>query len=364
MKTKLLFFLLIFFNFFCQTKQEGFVINAITDLPEGTTVYLIELTLVKDRGDFNSKIIDSATVSDNKFSFKGKLSVEYAHMMIRTDDPSQYKYIYVQNTSMTFNSKGRSLTEASVSGSTIQDQANQYAAIDKTFEDKLDSIETLAMEAEESQRGSFITAYQNIETAQYAALANLIRKNPNYDLSSYWLMFLQNDIAEETTKELYEGLSERVKQNAYSAIVLSHIQNSLKLEIGLPAPDIILSDSSGKEVKLSAFKGKYVLIDFWASNCGPCRVENVNLAKIHNTYASKGLEILSVSIDLDESKWKKAIKKDGIFWISVWDSKRKFDRLYDVTSIPTNYLVDPNGIIIDKYLRGSLLPKKLDKLLE
>lgn len=87
------------------------------------------------------------------------------------------------------------------------------------------------------------------------------------------------------------------------------------------------------------------------------------LAKIHNTYASKGFEILSVSVDLDEKRWKQAAKKDGIFWSSVWDSKRKFDRIYDVSSLPTNYLVDPNGVIIAKYLRGSALPKKLDELL-
>lgn len=365
MKTLPLFILIVLFLFSCiQPKHDGFVINGTTDLPDGSKVYLTEFTFLKERGDFDPKIIDSTTISDGQFSFKGKLPVDYAHMMIRGENPSEYKYIYVVNAEMIFDAKGTSLKDARISGSYIQDQANQYNATDNVFENKLDSIETLAMGTEEddSLRGVYMTAYQDVETAQYAAVSNLIRSNPDYELSSYWLMFLQHDVSEETTKELYEGLSEKVKKNVYSEVVLNHIQKSIKLEVGLQAPEIVLADSTGKEITLSNYKGKYVLIDFWASSCGPCRLENINLAKVYNAYKSKGFEIFSVSVDLSESKWKQAMKKDGVLWTSVWDSKRKFDKLYDVSSLPTNYLVDPNGVIIDKYLRGSALPEKLEEI--
>lgn len=367
MKPLPLFILIALFLFSCtQPKHDGFVVNGLTDLPDGSKVYLTELTFLKDRGDFDSKDIDSTTVSDGKFVFKGKVPAGYVHMIIRGEDRYEYKYIYVTNSEITFDAKGTSFINAKVTGSPIQDQANQYYAIDKIFENKLDSLETRVMKTkkEDPLRGIYMTAYQDVETAHYAALANFIKENPDYDLSSYWLMHLQQDIAEETTKEVYEGLSDRVKQNAYSAVVLEHIQKSVKLELGSLAPDIILADSTGKEIKLSDYKGKHVLIDFWASTCAPCRLENPNLAKIYNAFKDKGFEILSVSVDLDAQRWKQAAKKDGIFWPSVWDSKRNFDRLYDVSSLPTNYLVDPNGVIIDKYLRGSALPKKLDELLK
>lgn len=264
MKTLPLFTIVALFLFSCtQPKHDGFVINGSTDLPDGSKVYLTEFTFLKDRGDFDSKTIDSTTVSAGKFSFKGKIPAAYAHMQLHGEDPAEYKYIYVMNTEMTFDAKGTSFYHAMVTGSSVQDQANQYYATDHAFEHKLDSIETLVMETtkEDPLRRTYMSAYQDIETAQYAATANLIKQNPDYDLSSYWLMHLQQDIAEETTKELYEGLSERVKQNQYSAVVLEHIQKSVKLEIGLQAPEIILADSTKKEIKLSDYKGKYVLID-------------------------------------------------------------------------------------------------------
>lgn len=365
MRTLPLLTLLVFLSFACsQTRHNDFTINGLTDLPDGSKVYLVEHSFLKERGDFDSKTIDSTTVSNGEFTFKGKLFTAYAHMQIHGED--HYRYIYVVNSPMTFDARGTTFNNAKVSGSAIQDQANKYAALDNVYENKLDSVETLAMDVkpEDSLGRIFMTAHMDIETAQYAATANLIRANPDYDLSSYWLMGLQESVAEETTKELYEGLSERVKQNVYSWVVLEHIQKSLKLEVGSQAPDIILADSTGKEIKLSAFRGKYVLVDFWSSMCGPCRVENTHFGKIYNMYKDRGFEVLSVSVDLNESSWKKAMKKDGVFWPSVWDSKRKFDRLYDVDSLPTTYLVDPNGVIIDKYLRGSALPKKLDELLK
>ncbi|MES2809852.1 MAG: TlpA disulfide reductase family protein, partial [Bacteroidota bacterium] len=138
--------------------------------------------------------------------------------------------------------------------------------------------------------------------------------------------------------------------------------------IGALAPDFTQPDADGKLIKLSSFKGKYVLIDFWASWCGPCRAENPNVVKAYQKYKSKNFTILGVSLDRpnDKEGWLNAVKKDGLEWTQVSDLKywsNAAAALYYVQSIPANFLLDPNGKIIAKNLRGTDLDDKLAEVL-
>ena len=132
---------------------------------------------------------------------------------------------------------------------------------------------------------------------------------------------------------------------------------------GNAAPAFSLVSIDGKEVSLESYKGKYVLVDFWASWCQPCRQENPNVVKAYSAYNSKGFEVLSVSVDRDEEAWKNAIKEDGLSWTQVRDAENKVAELYAIQSIPTTFLLDQQGVIIATNLRGEALEAKLKELM-
>lgn len=136
---------------------------------------------------------------------------------------------------------------------------------------------------------------------------------------------------------------------------------------GVAAPEIVSTTPEGKQVKLSSFRGKYVLVDFWASWCGPCRAENPNVVAAYNKYKNKNFTILGVSLDKDKAKWMEAIKKDNLTWthvsdLKMWESVAARD--YKVEAIPTNFLVDTAGKVIGRDLRGEALEAKLSSLLK
>jgi peroxiredoxin len=151
---------------------------------------------------------------------------------------------------------------------------------------------------------------------------------------------------------------------AYTEKMKSYLEVPRKLAVGKMAPDFSQPDPTGKPVTLSQFKGQWVLLDFWASWCKPCRAENPTLKKAFQAYKDKGFTILSVSIDTDRDAWLKAIVNDKMFWSHASDltEDNTAARPYFVRSIPSSFLIDPEGRIAAKNLRGPALEQKLSKV--
>ena len=146
--------------------------------------------------------------------------------------------------------------------------------------------------------------------------------------------------------------------------IIKQLEN---VQIGKVAPEFSLPDTAGVSVSLSDFKGKYVLLDFWASWCPPCRRENPNVVKAFNEYKDKNFTIVGISLDKDKSKWMKAIADDNLAWthlsdLKYWDSE--IPALYWVRGIPANVLLDPDGVIVAKNITGEDLHKKLKEVIK
>jgi peroxiredoxin len=160
--------------------------------------------------------------------------------------------------------------------------------------------------------------------------------------------------------------SQRIKLlHTYMQRVNAERKSAELTAIGSLAPDISLADPNGKQIALSSLKGKYVLLDFWASWCRPCRAENPNIVACYNKFKDKGFEIYSVSLDKEKDPWLEAIKKDGLNWVHVSDLKEwnsPTALMYNVQGIPANFLLDPYGKIIAKNLRGEALEIKLTEV--
>ncbi|RAJ87645.1 peroxiredoxin [Chitinophaga dinghuensis] len=315
---------------------------------------------------------DSVLIKNDQFSFKIKSpkqpsiyalilkDVEYPMLFVSGEGPVHYV-----TTATTF-----PIASEVKAGQNTRDMQTYQ----KAFEPLIKQAATLNKEAsaingtDEPAKAAFRQKVEVFSKEVIEVGTNYVKAHPK-SIASVWLMLneLRNRVQPDTFKELFTGLDKTVQNSKYGEMATAYIKSAYRNAVGVTAEDFVQEDVKGTLVKLSSYKGKYVLVDFWASWCGPCRQENPNVVKAYNKYKDKNFTILGVSLDENKDRWLGAITQDGLAWTQVSDLKGWGNEVavqYGIQSIPSNFLVDPNGKIIARNLRGEALEAKLAELLQ
>jgi peroxiredoxin len=323
-------------------------------------------------------ITDSVTLKDGKFQFTGSVGdVPVSAYLVLNEKGTgvaykDYKPIYLEKGTITVTSNDL-LKNAGVNGPKTNQDKVRYDAALKEVSDQEDALDAKEKAATPEQKNSDAFERENhkaekeLEARENAINKKFIQDNPDsyISLNALESYAYSNDYAD--IAPLYNGLSDAVKQSEGGKEFGLRLPKLKAVALGAMAPVFAEADTSGKVISLASFKGKYVLVDFWASWCGPCRRENPHVVKTFNAFKGKNFTILSVSLDRPgaKDKWMAAIHKDGLTWTHVSDLqfwKSKTADMYGVRAIPQNFLIDPDGKIIGKNLMGDDLSDKLAEI--
>jgi thiol-disulfide isomerase/thioredoxin len=342
----------------------GYIITGEFQGATHKKIYLRENSFYKDVYTLDSTIADKT----GKFFFKGMVE-EPTYYEIATDGKNGYISFILENSKIKIT---RNTDSIWVTGSKEEDIAQrlnqlsiypqfQLKEFDKAYDKAKADSDTTALRIIQQQK-------EQLYRKRLEVLKEFISSYPTAVVS---VGLLGDFLMLDSLNQAEELLKKFEKSNVSNLGQLRFFKNKIevlkRLSIGALAPDFIQPDVFGNSVKLSSFRGKYVLLDFWASWCLPCRQENPNLVNVYNKYSDKDFTIISVSIDQNKDDWLQAIKKDNMTWINVSDlqtsNKSLVQRMYVASGIPDNYLIDPNGKIIAKRLLGDELNKRLEGLL-
>jgi thiol-disulfide isomerase/thioredoxin len=352
--------------------QKGYVISGkLTDLKEPAKVYL-------DYGRGAEAFKDSADVVKGKFQFKGtvKSPVQAFVALKRNSDVSKrnpdYIPFYLENSKISLTATD-SIKKAIVKGS-VTDQENKE--MEAPIKPLVDVIIKLNNEYETRREDTVWKKWAGDSVTKLVkTIKDLHTKFAESHLNSYMGLYAYNIYVLDTKFEyaavepMFHRFTPELQKSELGLKTVAKLEAGKRRQTGVQATDFTQNDLNDKPFTLSSLKGKFVLVDFWASWCAPCRAENPNLLKAYNDLKAqhKNFEVVAVSLDQGKAGWEAAVKKDGMPWIHVSDLKGWQNEVavkYGIDAVPQNLLINPEGVIIAKNLRGEGLTEKLNTLVK
>jgi peroxiredoxin len=372
-KLLLVFYLSV--SAFCTLQAQEFKIEGsfVTD----RSVKLIQLKYTTGKND----ISDSTTLNNGRFNFKDKLTeTTLATLIFRFELANgekrpriELKYFYIEPGNIEIDIKD-SVKFAKITGSKSQIAYEEFNKMLEPYTAKSMQITSVIMknlrEGNSTDSKKNASIYQAIEQEKKEKVyLPYVLQNPNSPIALALLRtYAGFDFEASKIEPIFESFPLSVQKSPSGLVFRENIETEKKTGIGAYALPFTQNDTIGKPVSLSSFKGKFVLLDFWASWCSPCRHENPNVVKAFHQFKDNNFTVLSVSLDRPDKHqaWMDAIHADGLTWTHVSDLKfwkNEVAVLYGITAIPQNFLIDPTGKIIAKNIKGEELFKKLNEVL-
>jgi peroxiredoxin len=383
-----IFFSVFLFSFFISCKPQAkkpFEVSGVIKNSNDKIVYLQETPL----GSGQRIIADSSVInSDGSYHLKANASEESLFSLFLKNETYPFAYVINDASKIIVNADTKNQNDYEVKGSAASKSLKEFSI---SASDKWTNLYLLGLEMDSLKKSgatdSSLLSLNNRGESQLKDIQSYVSgfiKNSEdpitgvWALGSYSQIFSMNDY-----QALLDGIVKKFPKHKGVAAIKEMNDRQMALAkqrstqtqeepreaewVNKQAPELTLPDINGREIKLSSFKGKYLLVDFWASWCTPCRQENPNVVKAYNKYKNKNFTILGVSLDKEKDNWLTAIQKDNLSWTQVSDLQ-EWNSLavstFDFSAIPFNVLIDPQGKIIAQSLRGGELEKKLEEVLQ
>ena len=349
----------------CKDKSAFTISGTITNSGSLKKIYLI----AADTSAYS--VVDSTNLSE-KGEFKFKHPAPYGNLFKIRAGSSIFDLIAKNGDAIDFSTNLTDTTHKYViSGSDDSEKIKEFNKINNLYGDKMARIvDEYRSQAQKlgTQSDSLINVYRpQIEkelAEQSKEILNFCNANKTSLAGFYAITALDQNKYEQQMIAYADAIKDNFNDNPGVQRFIKAMNAVKPLSVGHKAPDFTTTGLDGKPVKLSDYKGKYVLLDFWASWCAPCRAENPNVVKQYNIYKSKGLNILGISLDVDKKLWEQAVGQDKLAWNHASDLKNfegPTERLYHIMAIPSNFMIDPQGNIVAKNITGGDLEEFLNK---
>ena len=346
---------------------DGYEVSGqLKNAPAGTVLHLSELV----SNQFVEKG-QAKTDASGKYTFKGASATPSVYQL-KVDDANQVLLMLDNKTHVQLNGDAKSLAATyTVKGSKDSEVLRQLIQVMQGTKSELESLGQRYNAAGQAGKAEEMKTIEKqfyvVQGRNNAKIKSVIRHNATAVVGGFAVGAFLNPDEEFQFADSVATLQRKANPNSpFTKDLTARLEPLRATASGALAPEINLPKPEGGTLALSSLRGKYVLLDFWASWCGPCRQENPNVVRAYNQFKDKGFTIYSVSLDQDQGKWQKAIESDGLSWHHVsdlagWNSVG--GAAYGVKSIPQSFLIDPQGKIIAKNLRGEALAAKLSEVL-